>query len=139
MQRALRQMLRVMSLLVLTILVLGHASLADQGHVVSRADLQKAVESASHTRQHNIDTVRQFLSLPTADEAIKSANIDPQQVRTAVASLSDQDLAQLAARADKAQADFAAGAIGTNGVVLIIVMVALVIFIILFLSSNIPL
>jgi len=124
MQRALRQMLRVMSLLVLTILVLGHASLADQGHVVSRADLQKAVESSSHTRQHNIDTVRQFLSLPTADEAIKSANIDPQQVRTGVASLSDQDLAQLAARADNAQADFAAGAIGTHGVVLIIVVVA---------------
>jgi CHASE3 domain sensor protein len=140
MRLSLRQAIRVRQLAIvmaalLTIFVLDHASLADQGHVVSRADLQKAVESSSHSRQHDIETVRQFLSSPTADEAIKSAKLDPQQVRTAVATLSDEDLAQLAARANKAQADFAAGGIS---VITLGIIVVLVVFIILFLTSRIP-
>ena len=83
-----------------------------QSHVVSAADLQKELVTASQTRQHNLDTVQQFLSTPTAEKAMKSAQIDPRQVKTAVSALDDQQLAQIAARADKAHADFAAGAIG---------------------------
>jgi len=99
-------------------------------HLVSPADLQKEITAASDARQQNVNTVRQFLSTPTAEKAMKSANVDPQQVKTAVASLDDQELAQLAARANKAQADFAAGDLSQRDLILIILAVAVLILII---------
>lgn len=101
-----------------------------QNHVVSPADLQKEIVTASQTRQQNIDTVRGFLSTPSAERAMKSAKIDPREVKTAVATLDDQELARIAARAHKAQSDFAAGTLGERDLLLIIVAIAALILII---------
>ena len=101
-----------------------------QDHVVSPADLQKEVVAASQARQHNIETVQQFLSTTTAERAMKSAQVNPQQVKTAVATLDDQDLSQLAARADKAQMDFAAGTLSDRDLILIILAIAALVLII---------
>jgi hypothetical protein len=56
--------------------------------------------------------------------------MDTRQVKTAVSTLNDQELAQLAARADKAQADFAAGTLSQRDLILIILGVAVLILII---------
>jgi hypothetical protein len=56
--------------------------------------------------------------------------MDTQQVKTAVSTLSDQELAQLAARADKAQADFAAGTLSERDLILIILGIAVLVLII---------
>ncbi len=101
-----------------------------QSHVVSPADLQKELVTASQARQQNLDAVQQFLSTPTAEKAMKSAQIDPQQVKTAVSTLDDQELAQIAARANRAQADFAAGALGERDLIWIILAIAVLILII---------
>jgi hypothetical protein len=101
-----------------------------QSHVVSPADLQQAATAASQVRQHNMDSIQRLLSTPTAEQALKSAKMDPQQVKTAVSTLNDQELAQLAARADKAQADFAAGSLSQRDLILIILGVAVLILII---------
>jgi hypothetical protein len=101
-----------------------------QSHVVSPAELQKEVLAASQVRQRNITTVQQFLSTPIAERAMKSSQIDPQQVKTAVSALDDQDLVQLAARADKAQADFAAGVLGERDLIWIILAIAVLVLII---------
>ena len=85
------------------------SSLVAQSHVVSPADLQKEMVASTQARQHSLETVRQFLSSPRAENALKSAHMNPEQVRTAVSTLNDQELARLASRADKAQADFAGG------------------------------
>lgn len=130
MQFDLRQSARTMIALVLVTLFLVPTGLVAQSHVVSPGDLQKSVADASQVRQHNLETVRQFLSSPVAEKALKSAKMDPQQVRTAVSSLSDQDVAQLAARADKAQADFAAGTLSDRDLILIILAIAVLVLII---------
>jgi len=101
-----------------------------QSHVVTPADLQKEIVTASQTRQQNIDTVREFLSTPTAEKAMKSAKIDPREVKTAVATLDDQELARIAARTHKAQADFAAGSLGERDLLLIVIAIAALILII---------
>lgn len=106
------------------------ARLVAQSHVVSAADLQKELVTASQARQHNLNTVRQFLSTPTAEKAMKSARIDPQQVKNAVSTLDDQELAQIAARANKAQADFAAGALGERDLIWIILAIVVLVLII---------
>ena len=72
-------------------------------HLVSPVELQKAAVDASQTRQQNLDTLNSFLSSDQAQKALQSAHMNPQEVKKAVAGLSDQELAQLASRAQKAQ------------------------------------
>jgi hypothetical protein len=99
-------------------------------HLVSPSELQKAAVGASQQRQRNLDTLSAFLSSKQATEALKSAHMDPRQVTTAVASLNDEELAQLATRANKAQADFAAGRLDDRDLLIILVAIAALILII---------
>jgi hypothetical protein len=56
--------------------------------------------------------------------------MNPTQVKTAVSNLSDEEVAQLASRADKAQTDFAAGHISDRDLIFIALAILLVILII---------
>ncbi len=130
MQLHMWQSVRAVIASVLAMLFLVPADAVAQGHVVSPTELQKEVVAASQTRQHNIDTLQQFLSTPAAEKAMKSAQMDPRQVKTAVSALDDQDLAQLAARANKAQTDFAAGTLSERDLIWIILAIAVIVLII---------
>jgi hypothetical protein len=99
-------------------------------HVVSPSDLQKAVVNASQARQHNVETLQAFFSSDEARRALESTHMNPAQVKSAVASLSDEELAQLSARTKKAQADFAAGNISDRDLLIILVAIAALILII---------
>ncbi len=99
-------------------------------HLVSPADLQKAAVDASQTRQQNIDTLNKFLSTDQAQQAMQSAHVNPQQIKKAVSGLSDEELAQLASRASKAQSDFAAGSIGNRDLLIIILCIVALLLII---------
>ena len=130
MQFDLRQSLRVAVATLLVALFIVPTDALAQSHVVSPADLQKEAIAASQVRQHNLDSVQRLLSTPAAEKALKSAKMDTQQVKTAVSTLSDQELAQLAAKADKAQADFAAGDLSERDLILIILGIAVLVLII---------
>ena len=130
MRAILRLYARSAAAVVLVTLFFVPADLVAQSHVVTPADLQKQVVAASQARQRSLETVQQFLSTPAAEKAMKSARVDSQQVKTAVSTLSDQELAQLAARADKAQTDFAAGRIEERDLILIILAVVALVLII---------
>lgn len=130
MQFDLRQSLRVAVATLLVALFIVPTDALAQSHVVSPADLQKEAIAASQVRQHNLDSVQRLLSTPAAEKALKSAKMDTQQVKTAVSTLNDQELAQLAARADKAQADFAAGTLSERDLILIILGIAVLVLII---------
>ncbi len=56
--------------------------------------------------------------------------MNPEQVRTAVSTLNDQELARLASRADKAQADFAGGRLEDRDLLIIIVAIAALVLLI---------
>lgn len=130
MQFDLRQSLRAAVATLLVALFIVPTDALAQSHVVSPADLQKEAVAASQVRQHNLDSVQRLLSTPAAEKALKSAKMDTQQVKTAVSTLNDQELAQLAARADKAQADFAAGTLSERDLILIILGIAVLVLII---------
>jgi hypothetical protein len=123
------QFLRVFAVGLL-IAVTAFPALAAETHVVSGADLQKEMVAASQARQHNLETVQQFVSSERAQKALKSAKIDPQQVKTAVSLLSAEELAQLASQAEKAQADFAAGTLSDRDLIIIILAVVALVLII---------
>jgi hypothetical protein len=101
-----------------------------QDHVVSPVELQKDAASASAARQQHVQQLDGFLSSKEAQQALKSAHMDPQEVKNAVGQLDDEDLARLSARSEKAQRDFAAGNLSDRDLLIILVCVAALILII---------
>jgi hypothetical protein len=101
-----------------------------QDHVVSPGEIQKDAAGASAARQQHVEQLDGFLSSKEAQQALKSAHMDPQEVKTAVRELDDEDLARLSARAEKAQREFAAGKISDRDLLIILVAVAALILII---------
>jgi hypothetical protein len=99
-------------------------------HLVSTSALQNTAVAASQQRQRNLDTLKSFLSSQEATAALKSAHMNPEQVTKAVPSLSDEEMAQLASRANKAQAEFAAGTLDNHDLLIILVCIAALILII---------
>src|SRR5512144_1756417 len=88
---------------ILVIIFAVPSNLAAQIHVVSPSDLQQETMAASQARARDLQTVTQFLSSERAQQALKSAHINPTQVKVGISSLSDEELARLASRSAKAE------------------------------------
>lgn len=99
-------------------------------HLVPPSALQQAAVNASRARRQNAETLQKFFSSPEAQKALDSARLNPREVNKAVSGLSDQELAQLAQRANKAQSDFAAGNLSDRDLLIILVGIAALILII---------
>jgi hypothetical protein len=127
-----RQSARALTTAVLTAAISFTSAVKAQAaqHVITPQDLNQATRDATRARQQNIESLRGTLSSEKAKQALESAHMNPQQVQNAVAGLSDQELAQLAQRADKAQMDFSAGRISDHDLLVILVCVAALILII---------
>ena len=130
MRKLKRQSVRVGTVCVLFALFGVFPAFAAQNHVVSPAEIQRAAVAATNSRQRDLKALTQFLSSPKAEKALQTAHIDPNQIRTAVSALSDEEVAQLASRANKAQADFAAGFLGDRDLILILIAIMVLILII---------
>jgi len=126
----LRKSVEVTTACVLALAFAIPPDLVAQAHVVSSAELQNAMMAVTEARQGNVETICQFLSAPSAEKALKAAHLDPTQVKQAASGLSDQELAQLASRAQRAQADFAAGNLSDRDLLIILIGIAVVILII---------
>ena len=122
--------LRRFTIYFLLVLIAIQSILSAQTHIVNPADLQNAVVSATDARQRNMGTTIAFLSSTNAQRVLGYVGIDPAQVKTAVSSLNDQELARLAERAEKAQADFAAGKMSDRDLIWILIGIAALILII---------
>ena len=101
-----------------------------QDHVVSSTDIKKDLQAATAGRKKQLAQVDALLSTNGAKKALADAHIDYQQVHTAVQSLSNEDLARVAAKAEQAQRDFAAGDLSDRDLILIILAVAVIVLII---------
>jgi hypothetical protein len=132
MHSAWKQSARVVTAIVLTTIFAVPQSLLAQAtnHLVSPSDLQQAAIAATQARQQNIAQLREFFSSAPAQRAMRSARIDREQVKGAVARLDDTELAELASRVQKVQADFAAGNFSDRDLILIILAVVALVLII---------
>jgi hypothetical protein len=120
------------AVLLMGFVVAAPQNVVAQNHVVSPAQIQKDLSSASATRQQNEQQLKSFLSMKEMQQVMKSEGVNPQQVTNAVSQLNDADLARLAAKSQKAQRDFAAGTIGLGIFTLIGIVVVAVILIAIF-------
>ena len=87
------------------------AAVRAEDHVVSTEELSRQAVAASASRQSNRVTLEKFFSSQPASQALQKARVDRAQLTQSVSLLSDDELARLAARAQQAQNDFAAGAL----------------------------
>lgn len=102
-----------------------------QEHLVSPQAMQQRMADSASARQKNIDTLSTFLSSPVADRAMRDAHYDPEQVKNAIPSLSDRELASLAARSNDARQKFAAGALSRPALGLIVIALVVLIVVII--------
>jgi hypothetical protein len=121
----------VLPIFVVALALLAVASSASaQTHVVSPVELQQQLLDAGRARAANMEKLSEFLTSPQAGQAFRRAHMDPVQMRAAVSTLSDRELAQLSVRAAQAQRDFAAGELTDRDLLLILVGIAALILII---------
>lgn len=125
-----RQSARLLALCFLITVFVLPSSLLAQTHVVNQADIHKELINATQTRQKNLQKVERLMASDEALKALESARMNPEQVNAAISTLSDAELARLAARADKLDQDFAAGRISDRDLIFIILGIAALILII---------
>jgi hypothetical protein len=130
MKRSLFSAVGPVLVLLLGLILTSPGAVLAQDHVVSPGEIQKDAAGASSARQQHVQQLDGFLSSKEAQQALKSAHMDPQEVKNAVGQLDNDDLARLSARAENAQRDFAAGNISDRDLLIILVCVAALILII---------
>jgi len=104
--------------------------MAQDQHVVSPSDLQAATVNATQTRQRNIQEVQRFLSSDIAKQQIERAHLNPDKVKAAVATLSNEELADLAARTHKAEVQLAGGLSFLDKVLILAAVVVIIIIVV---------
>src|SRR5215467_13113870 len=112
------------------LLTLGVTSILAQTHVVSQADIHKELVNAVQTRRQNLEKTRRLFSSDETRKALEAAKISPEKVDVAISTLSDDELARLASRADKLDQDFAASRFSDRDLLIVIVGIAALVLII---------
>src|SRR4051812_26948397 len=99
----LRRVIRISTACFLVALFALPSNLLAGTHVVGPAELQAQTLASSQARQRNLTTLQDFLSSASAQKALTKAHVDASKVKSAMSSLSDEEVAQLASKASKAQ------------------------------------
>jgi hypothetical protein len=105
--------------------------LSAEDHVVPQTSLHQALMNAARTRRRNIAQVEGFFAAKPVQKALQKSGLNIRQVRSAVPTLNDRELAQLARRTRKVQNDFAAGALSNERLTYIVIAMATAIVVIL--------
>src|SRR5512139_3672269 len=106
------------------LLTLCATSILAQTEVVSPSDIHKELVNTAQTRQKNLEKTRRLFSSDETRKAMEAAQISPEKVDAAVSTLSDEELARLASRADMLDQDFAAGRLSDRDLLIVLVGIA---------------
>ncbi len=104
---------------------------AAQAPVVSPSEMHQAITGASEIRQKNLDDVRSFFATKQARAALKAGKVDYQKVEQAVATLSPEEIAQLAAKTNQVQKDFAGGVLTNQQLTYIVIALGTAVLVLL--------
>lgn len=104
---------------------------AAQSAIVSPSELRRALVAGAETRQKNLDDVQSFFSSKPARAALKAGKVDYQRVEKAVATLSPEEVARLAAKTNGIQQDFAGGALTNQELTYVVIALATAVIVLL--------
>jgi len=107
---------------------LPQSAMAAESHVVPLAELQQRAQVSQTARAQNLKDLDRVLSLPQAQEALGKAKVNPNHVRIAIASLSNQELDRLAQKARTAEQEVEGGLIvGLLALIGLVVVILIVV------------
>ena len=112
------------------------SGLARETHVVPLSELHASVVAAGGKRQEYRSRLGRFFTGESAEKALQTAHLNGNQVRNAIALLDDQELASLAARAQKASSDFAGGALNNQELTYIIIALGTAVLILIIVAAR---
>jgi hypothetical protein len=120
----------------LSLLLLISPTLTAQTQTVSPSELQEVIRDAAKTRKKNRDGVQAFFSSEPARKALKAGKINYQRVQSAIATLSDEELARLASRTNNLQQDFAGGALDSQQTTYAIIALATAVLVLVIVAAH---
>lgn len=122
----------------LTLLISARPAVAAE-HIVPLRELQQRLENTAQQRVKNSADIQRVLSYPAAAAELAKYNIDAQQVKLAVATLNDDELTRLAARARASEKDVQGGLIvGLLALIGLIVVILVVVSVVSDASISSP-
>ena len=130
-----RRLLVPFLLIAIVILVAPGSIRAAEDHVLKSAELHDAIVTAVEARQDHMAKINTLFSSDAGKKALGSAKVDSRKIETAVSLLSDQELARLAARAEKIQTDFSAGALSNQELTYIVIALATAVIILVIIAA----
>ena len=111
-------------------LLLFAGTASAQDHLVTARAADERLQAAAVGRQADLRALDAVLATPQAARAIESLGQDPGRLRQGLPALSDDELRDLAVRAEALRADPAAGLSGdVNQLLIIFLIVAIVILV----------
>jgi hypothetical protein len=126
MRASIQPLSATMTLVAFTVFSMPRA--AAHEHIVPLTELQGQVRRAANDRTKNIEDIQRVLSYPAAAAALKKSSVSPNQMRAAVATLSDDELARLSDRARASEKDVEGGLIvGILALIGLIVVIVIVV------------
>jgi hypothetical protein len=105
-------------------------------HIVPAPDLHQAVRAAAQARQDHLTKLDKFFSSEPARKAFETMKLDPAKVSQALAFLSDDELARLAAQSEKIQQDVAAGALTNQQITYILIALGTAVIILVIVAAR---
>lgn len=110
-------------------------SIRAERHVLPLADLHQKAVDQSQTRSANLKKLESLFEIEPARKALATSGIDAKELRNAASLLSDDELANLAARAEKTSNDFAAGALNNQQITYILIALATAVIILVIVAA----
>jgi hypothetical protein len=104
-------------------------------HLVPAADVRQQLTEKEQARSENVSQLREFFQTPAAQQALAKAGMDATQVANAAASLDDEALQGLAARAVDAQHDLSAGSLNNQQLTYIVIALGTAVLILVIVAS----
>jgi hypothetical protein len=106
-----------------------------QDHVVPLEELHERTQAAAQKREADLEQLAGFFETEVAAKALRSVKMSGEQVRRAVNTLTDSELAKLSERARQANSDFAAGALTNQELTYIIIALATAVVILVIVAA----
>ena len=122
--------------LILSTLVMPLISQTTSDHIVPAPDLHQAVRAAGQARQKHLTKLDKFFSSEPARKAFETVKLDPAKVSQALALLSDDELARLAAQSEKIHHDVDAGALTNQQITYILIALGTAVIILVIVAAR---
>ena len=100
-----------------------------QSSVVQRSELRDALKKAAINRQKHLDQVKSFFESEPVRKIMSESHFD--SIQKGIAALDANELANLAAKVQKAESDFAAGSLTNEQLTYIVIALATAVVVII--------